>query len=205
LTDDATRYALQLGPRLRTNFTRLTLHISLHTRPSFQQSPSQDAPSDRKRQLRSLPLASADGVDALPATMNMTLDVPPTWWRSFRKRLRDHILSPENSPLQYHALATQFPDTMLAGRSVVHIQPYKTAGARREVSNAQSMAQSLPPISQVLGEIHPPTYTRSTVSTPPTMTANPPITNTTAFNLSSAPQTFNLKGALKVVRYTQIS
>jgi hypothetical protein len=101
LTDDATWYALQLGPRLKTNFTLLTLHTSLQTRPSFQQSPSQDAPSDRERELRSLPLASADGADAFPATRNMTLDVLSTWWRSFRKRLRDHILSPENSPSKH--------------------------------------------------------------------------------------------------------
>jgi hypothetical protein len=110
---------------------------------------------------------------------------------------------PQRSTKRYHALATRLPDTMPAGQSVVHIQPYKTTGARREFSNAQSMAQSLPTIYQVLG-IHPPTYSRSTVSTPPTMTANPPVTDTTAFDLSPAPQTFDLEGALEVVRYPQM-
>jgi hypothetical protein len=104
---------------------------------------------------------------------------------------------------RYHALATQFPDTMPAGRSVVHIQPNRTIGARRE-SSAQPMAQPLPPISQVLGEMHLPTYSRSTVP-PPTMTANPPTRHTTAFDLSPAPQTFDLDGALEVVRYPEMS
>jgi hypothetical protein len=105
---------------------------------------------------------------------------------------------------RYHALATQLLNTMLACRPVVHIQPYKTNGAKCE-SFAQPMAQPLPPISQVLGEVHPQTYSRSTVPAPLTMTANPPIRHTTAFDLSSAPQTFDLQGALEVVRYPQTS
>jgi hypothetical protein len=36
------------------------------------------------------------------------------------------------------------------------------------------------------------------------MTANPPVTDTTAFDLSPAPQTFDLEGALEVVRYPQM-
>jgi hypothetical protein len=124
-------------------------------------------------------------------------------------RLGRALLSARKSLLQkttkrYHALAIQLLDTMLAGRPVVHIQPYKTIGAKRE-SVAQPMAQLLPPISQVLGEIYPPTHSRSTVPAPPTMTANPPTRHTTAFDLSSAPQTFDLQGALEVVRYPQMS
>jgi hypothetical protein len=119
------------------------------------------------------------------------------------------LLSARKSLLQktakrYHALATQLLNTMLACRPVVHIQPYKTMGAKCE-SFAQPMAQPLPPISQVLGENHPPTYSRSTVPAPLTMTANPPTRHTTAFDLSSAPQTFDLQGALEVVRYPQTS
>jgi hypothetical protein len=114
------------------------------------------------------------------------------------KGLFQHIIK------RYYALATQLPDTMLACRPVVHIQPYKTIGAKRE-SFAQPVAQPLPPISQVLGEIHPPTYSRSTVPVPPTMTANPPTRHTTAFDRSSASQTSNLQGALEVVRPSQIS
>ena len=95
-------------------------------------------------------------------------------------------------------------NTMLPCRPVNHIQPYKTMGAQYE-SFAQSMAQPLPPISQVLGEVHPPTYSRSTVPAPPTITANPPTRHTTAFVLSSAPQTFDLQSALEVVRYPQTS
>jgi len=103
-----------------------------------------------------------------------------------------------------HALATQLPDNMLAGRPVVHIQPYKSIGAKRELF-AQPMAQPLPPVSQVPGEIHPPTYSRSTIPAPPTVNANPPTRHNTAFDLCSAPQTFDLQGMLEVVRYPQMS
>jgi hypothetical protein len=64
---------------------------------------------------------------------------------------------------------------------------------------AQLMAQPLPPISQVLREIHPRAYSRSEVSTPPTMTGNPSTGYTTGSNISSVAQTLDLKGALGVV------
>jgi len=110
----------------------------------------------------------------------------------------------ERTTKRYLALATQFPDIMLACRPVVHIQPYKPMGAKCE-SFAQSMAQPLPPISQVLGEVHSSIYSRSTVPAPPILNANPPTRHTTAFDLSSAPQTFDLQGTLEVVRYPQMS
>jgi hypothetical protein len=103
---------------------------------------------------------------------------------------------PPKTAKRSQILATQLPNTMLASRPVVHIQPYKSIGAKRE-SFAQPMAQPLPPISQVLGEIHPPTYCRATVPAPLTMTANPPTRHTTAFDLSSAPQTFDLEGCAR--------